>query len=85
MYNEFENYIYQHGIKNQTIIPYNPQHNGVYERMNKTLQNMVCSMMFFKNVKLMFWDDVFLCAVYVKNRCPYHSLGNNTPYEIWYG
>jgi hypothetical protein len=45
----------------------------------------VCSMMFFKNVKLKFWDDVILCVDNVKNKCPSHSLENKTPYEIWYG
>ena len=82
--NEFESYLFQHGIKHQTTVPYNPQHNGVAERMNMTLLNMVCSMMFFKNVKLMFWADVVLCVVYVKNRCPYHAIKNKTPYEMWY-
>jgi transposase InsO family protein len=53
--NEFEIYLHQHGIKHQTIVPYNPQQNGVAERMNMTLLNMVHSMLFFKNVKLMFW------------------------------
>jgi hypothetical protein len=53
--------------------------------MNMTLLNMVRSMMFFKNVKLMFWDDAVLCAVYVKNMCPSHALKNKTPYEMWYG
>jgi hypothetical protein len=46
---------------------------------------MVCSVIFFKNVKLMFWVNAVLCAVYVKNRCPCHALENKTPYEIWYG
>jgi hypothetical protein len=46
---------------------------------------MVHSMMFFKNVKLMFWADVVLCVVYVKNMCPSYSLENKTPYEMWYG
>jgi hypothetical protein len=46
---------------------------------------MVRSMMFFKNVKLMFWADAILCAVYVKNMCPSHALKNKTPYEMWYG
>jgi transposase InsO family protein len=44
--NKFENYLHQHGIKHQTTIPYNCQHNGVAERMNMTLLNMVRSIMF---------------------------------------
>jgi hypothetical protein len=46
---------------------------------------MVSSMMFFKNVKLMFWDDAILCAIYVKNRCPSHAIKNKSPHEMWYG
>eukprot|EP00253_Pinus_taeda_P034051 PITA_34051 len=84
--NEFENYLCQHGIKHQTIVPYSPQHNGVAEIMNRTILNMVHSMMFFKNVKLMFWADVVLCVVIdVKNRCPSNVIRSKTPYEMWYG
>jgi hypothetical protein len=53
--------------------------------MNMTLINMVCSMMFFKNVKLMFWANGVLCVFYVKNMCPSHALENKNPYEMWYG
>lgn len=42
-------------------------------------------MMFFKNVKLMFWDDAVICVVYIKNMCPYNAIKNKTPYEMWYG
>ena len=45
---------------------------------------MVRSMMFFKNVKLMFWIDADLCVVYIKNRCP-NAIRNKTPYEMWHG
>jgi transposase InsO family protein len=83
--NEFEIYLRQHGIKHQTIVPYNPQHNGVVERMNMTFLNVVHCMMFFKNMKLMFWDDAILCEVYVKNKSPSHALWNNNSHEMWYG
>jgi 5-methylcytosine-specific restriction endonuclease McrA len=53
--------------------------------MNGTLLNMVHSTMFFKNVKLMFWANKILCAVYVKNKCQSHVIKNKTPYEMWYG
>jgi hypothetical protein len=47
--------------------------------------NMVCSMLFFKIAKLMFWVDAVLCVVYVRNKSPSHALGNKIPYEMWYG
>ena len=39
--NAFEAYLRQHGIAHQTTVPYNPQQNGVAERMNRTIMNMV--------------------------------------------
>jgi len=58
----------------------------VAERMNLNLPNIIHSMMFFNNVKSMFWADVVLCADYVKTRqCPSRALKNKTPYEMWYG
>jgi len=42
-------------------------------------------MLFFKNVKMMFWDDVVIFVVYVRNRCPSHALDDKTPYEMWFG
>ena len=76
--NEFEHYLRQHGIKHQTTVPYNPQQNGVAERMNRTILNMVRSMLFCKNVKIMLWADVVLCALYIKNRCPSNAIRNMT-------
>jgi len=55
--NEFQNYLHHHGIKHQTIFPYNPKQNGVAKRMNRAILNIVCSMFFSKNVKLMFGAD----------------------------
>ena len=46
---------------------------------------MVRSMLFLKNVKIMFWADAVLCATYIKKRCPSNAIRNNTPYEIWCG
>jgi transposase InsO family protein len=65
--NEFENYLFQHGINNQTNVPYNPQQNGVEKRINNKLLNMIHSILFFKNVKLMFWIDLVVCVVYLRN------------------
>ena len=47
--------------------------------------NMVSSMMFFKNVKLMFWVDAVICAAYLRNRSPFHAIEDKTPHEMWFG
>jgi hypothetical protein len=41
-------------------------------------------MMFFWNVRLIFWGEEVLCAVYILNRCPSTSINNKSPYELWY-
>ena len=70
---DFERYLQDNGIKHQTTIPYSAQQNGVTESMNRTLLNMVRSMMFFQNVKFMFWGEAVLCAVYIRNQFYCHQ------------
>jgi hypothetical protein len=72
------------GIKHQTIVTFNPQQNGMVERMKRTLLNIIRSLIFFKNVKLMFWGEAVLCVVYIKNKSPSATLQNKTPYEMWH-
>lgn len=47
--------------------------------MNKTLLNMVRSMIFFKNVNLMFLGEKVLCESYIRNHCPFSLMNNKTP------
>ena len=42
---EFTSYLKDNGIVSQWTPPYTPQHNGVSERRNRTLLDMVRSMM----------------------------------------
>ena len=51
--------------------------------MNRTLTNMARSMMFFNNVKLMFWGDAVVCVAYLRNRSPSHAIEDKTPHEMW--
>ena len=50
--------------------------------MNRTLMNMARSMMFFKNVKLMYWVDAVVCVAYLRNRIPSHALEDKAPHEM---
>ena len=40
--------------------------------------------MFFKNVKLMFWGYVVVCATYLRNSIPSHAIEDKNPREIWF-
>lgn len=48
--NEFEKFCSLHGIKKQLTASYTPQQNGVSERKNRTILNMVRSILSDKEV-----------------------------------
>ena len=73
------------GIKHYTTTPYTPQQNGVVERRNQTVVEMVRCMMKSKGVPAQFWGEAVTTAVYVLNRAPTKSLEGVTPYEAWHG
>nr|GEY28688.1 retrotransposon protein, putative, Ty1-copia subclass [Tanacetum cinerariifolium] len=68
----------------QLTPPYTPQHNGVSERRNRTLLNMVRSMMSLATLPLSFWDYALESAARILNMVPTKKV-DKTPYEIWHG
>lgn len=83
---EFKNFLSEHGIKHQLTVPYTPQQNGIAERMNRTLLNLVRSMLHHKNIPTHFWAEAFSTAVYIRNRVLSRSVPqNSTPFQLWYG
>ena len=59
-----------------------PQHNGVTEKRNRTLLDMVRSMMSKANLPKSFWGYALETAVYILNRVSSKSV-EVTPYKIW--
>lgn len=72
------------GICRQLTIPYTPPQNGVAERRNRTLLDMVRLMMAQANLPISFWGDALLTAAYILNHVP-SQLVFSTPYELWTG
>nr|GEZ93890.1 hypothetical protein [Tanacetum cinerariifolium] len=81
---EFKDYLKACGIVKQLTPPYTPQHNGVSERRNRTLLNMVRSMMSLATLPLSFWDYALESAARILNMVPTKKV-DKTPYEIWHG
>lgn len=71
------------GIIHQTTAPYTPQQNGVAERKNRTLKEMVNSLLSYSGLSDGFWGEAMLTACYILNRTP-NKRSKNTPYEIWH-
>ena len=82
---EFSNYCKEQGIRRQLTTPYTPQQNGIAERKNRTVMNMVRSMIANKKVPRVFWTEAVRWTFYVLNRCPTVAVKNITPQEAWSG
>ncbi|GJV03387.1 retrotransposon protein, putative, ty1-copia subclass [Tanacetum coccineum] len=80
---EFKDYLKACGIVQQLTPPYTPQHNGVSERRNHTLLDMVRSMMNLTTLPLSFWDYALESAIRILNMVPTKKV-DKTPYELWY-
>ncbi|KAD6795333.1 hypothetical protein E3N88_06229 [Mikania micrantha] len=81
---EFEEHLRQCGIVSQLTPPGTPQLNGVSERRNRTLLDMVRSMMSRTNLPHSFWGYALETAAKLVNIAPTKKV-NKIPYEIWHG
>ncbi|KAI5333799.1 hypothetical protein L3X38_023931 [Prunus dulcis] len=80
--NELGVFCEEHGIIHEVTPPYSPQSNGVAERKNRTLMDMVNSMLLSSGLPENLWGEVMLIACFILNRI---TLKDNekTPYELW--
>ncbi|KAL4351723.1 hypothetical protein GQ457_06G023180 [Hibiscus cannabinus] len=82
---EFSIFCAENGIQRQLTAPYSPKQNGVAEQKNRTIMNMVRSMMITRGVPKCFWAEAVNWAVHVLNRSPTLTVQNMTPEEAWSG
>ncbi|GKA76071.1 retrotransposon protein, putative, ty1-copia subclass, partial [Tanacetum coccineum] len=80
MSQEFLDHLKDHGIIAHRTPPYTPQHNGVSERRNRTLLDMVRSMMSQTTLPKSFWDYALETAARILNMVPTKKV-EKTPYE----
>jgi hypothetical protein len=79
---EFSDHLKQCEIVSQLTLPGTPQRNGVSERRNRTLLDMVRSMMRQTDLPLSFWGYALETTAFTLNRVSTKSV-ERTPYEIW--
>ncbi|GJT23818.1 zinc finger, CCHC-type containing protein [Tanacetum coccineum] len=70
------------GIIHETTAPYTSQQNGISERKNKVLKEMVNSMLSYSGLSQGFWGEAMLTTCYLLNRVP-NKRNMITPYELW--
>ncbi|GJX71739.1 retrotransposon protein, putative, ty1-copia subclass [Tanacetum coccineum] len=84
MSQEFLDHLKEHGIIAHRTPPYTPQHNGVSERRNRTLLDMVRSMMSQITLPKSFWDYALESVARILNMVPTKKV-EKTPYKVWHG
>ena len=65
---EFEAFCKDARIKRELTTPYNPQQNGVAERKNRTIMEVVKKMIHDQELPMKLWFEVLRKTVYVQNR-----------------
>ncbi|KAK8715605.1 hypothetical protein V6N13_042935 [Hibiscus sabdariffa] len=81
---DFDELLKECGIVSQLTPPGTPQWNGVSERRNRTLLDMVRSMMSHTDLPTSFWGYALETAAFTLNRVPSKSV-QKTPHEMWTG
>lgn len=76
-------YYKREGITPQFTAGYSPQQNGVAERRNRYLVEMVRCLLFEAGLPQCYWAEALSTAVYLQNILPSKSV-TATPYELWF-
>ena len=64
---EFVSFCRDVGIKRELTTPYNPQQNGVAERKNRTIMEVVKTMIHDQDLPMCLWAEAAMAAIYVHN------------------
>jgi hypothetical protein len=82
---QIEGFLEEEGIKHEFSSPYTSQQNGVVERKNKTLLDMVRTMLDEYKTLDRFWVEAINTACYSINRLYLHRILKKTSYELLTG
>jgi hypothetical protein len=72
-------------IKRELTTPYNHQQNGVAERKNKTIMEVVNTMIHDQDIPMHLWDKATRTTVYVQKKLYHSALGFKTLEEMFSG
>ena len=78
----FVEFLQSSGLKAQYIMPGTPKKNGVAEHRNRTLMDMVRSMISRTKLPQSLWGEALQTAMYILNRVP-SKFVPKTPFELW--
>ena len=82
---ELKEFFEENGIRIHKSAAYEHEQNGVVERTNRTLQEMMRSIMVHAKTSPAYWAEAILTAQHLHNRTPRSAIGDVTPFELWFG
>ena len=78
----FEEYCRKFGIRLEKTVPKTPQHNGVAERMNRTICERIRCMLSNAKLPNSFWGEAMRTAVDLINLSPSVPLNGDIPQRV---
>jgi hypothetical protein len=87
---EFDNssartFLLTHGAILRMSCPYTSQQNGRAERVLRTINNIIRSLLFQASLPPVYWADALHTSTYLLNRHPTKTLAGRTPYLALHG
>ena len=82
---EFSDHLKAAGTVRKLVVHDTPEHNGVAERLNRTIIEKVRAMLHDSGLPKFLWAEATTHAVYLKNRTWTRTIGETTPFEILNG
>jgi len=82
---EFEELYEKHNILTKYSVARTPQQNGLVERKNRTIQEMVRAMLDEAGMPQNFWGEAAREVVYISNETQLRRNSDRNPYDLWNG
>ena len=81
--NEMSEFLKKNGTIHTTTTPHTPQHNGLVERANRTIMEMIRSMLFQSDAYLPLWGYAAHATAFILSMSLTTASKTKTPLELW--
>ena len=79
---KFHNFFAEQGINFRFSCPYTSQQNGRSERMIRTINNSVRTLLFQAKLPSTYWVEALNASVHILNLLPSKAINNQIPYSV---